>query len=270
MKKINKLIMIGLIFLFSIFLPYQNISQAETKNEWTPKSKDDVVSFDESIFDNQIINNGNVATKASLSHAVTVSVNPSSTGVSIIINNYGVDTLDWVSVKLIAPSYIGQQYVTKTITKTNIKPFSASRATMNIPMRKTVMSYKGNVTIKEGKKIAVKNTYSSLSFSEEILSKEWHKGTFKNVRSTVDHHFAKHYNDKAVKVTNITQYLNKAADQRAKVKNITKSTSRYTVKKKPADRKYLASIKVTDKKTKAYVMMINDKSKKIFSYGGDY
>jgi len=114
------------------------------------------------------------------------------------------------------------------------------------------MTYKGSVTIRDGKDIDYKTTYSDLYFTEEKLSKEWNKGNSKSLKSTVDYHFAKYYNDKAVKV-----------------KNISKTTSRYVVTKKSATSKYLASIKVLDKQTKAYVIMHNSKDKKIFSYGGN-
>ena len=267
MKKLNIIMVITCFIVLFNFFTNKNIVHAEAYKEIIPTVHDDVA-----IFENK--SSYNSLKTGSIPNGISVSVKPSTTGVSIKIRNYGVDTVDSVTVKIKAPTFAPinggkQKYITKTITKTKLKPLISKSATMNIPMRKTFMTYKGSVTIRDGKDIDYKTTYSDLYFTEEKLSKEWHKGNSKSLKSTVDYHFAKHYNDKAVKVKNISQYLIKASKQRKKVKNISKTTSRYVVTKRRATSKYLASIKVVDKQTKAYVIMHNSKDKKIFSYGGN-
>lgn len=56
MKKISKIFLIlGTTLLIGIgmFYFYKNIAQAGTNNKYVPEAKNDVVTFDESIFDNK-------------------------------------------------------------------------------------------------------------------------------------------------------------------------------------------------------------------------
>lgn len=134
---------------------------------------------------------------------------------------------------------------------------------MSIPMVRTKMTYKGNVTIKDGGKVVYKTTNSSLSFPEEQLKQDWLKGTFPTLRDSIDYHFEKHHNDRYIKVKTMGQYLRKSASARAEMKNITNSNKKYSVTNPNSN-----SRKIKNKTTKQYVL-ININNKKLYSFGGN-
>lgn len=198
-----------------------------------------------------------------LPNAVTVRVSPSETGLTIKVNNIGVDTIDSVTVTIKSPKMYSQKGSnSKTVTFVNVPPALTKTKTMSIPMIRTKMTYTGSVVIRDGGKVAYKDTKSSLSFSNETLSQEWLKGTFPNLRDSLDYHFEKHHADKYVKVKNIAQYLRVSSSARQEMKNINKSNSKYTVTYPKTNSK-----KVLNKITKRYILL-NKNNKKLYSFGG--
>lgn len=199
-----------------------------------------------------------------LPNSITVKVSPSETGLTIKVNNIGVDTVDIVSVNIKSPKMYGQSGSnSKTVTFTKVPPALTKTKTMSIPMVRTKMTYKGRVTIKDGGKVVYNTTNSSLSFSDKQLSPDWLKGTFPTLSNSLDYHFAKHHDDRYVKVKNMAQYLRMSASARSEMKNITKSNNKYNVTYPKTN-----SRKVLNKTTKRYIL-INKDNKKLYSFGGN-
>ncbi|WP_406910382.1 hypothetical protein [Pseudobacillus sp. 179-B 2D1 NHS] len=261
------------LLMVSIFLLFLSGNQSEVYasfNEGNVLVKSDVINVSQS----ELSESGNKEFKrlASLPNAVTINVTPSVTGVTVKVRNYGVDTVDSVVVTVNSPKILtskGKEQKGKnksTFVFTNLKPAISQDKSKPVPMVRTKMSYTGSAVIKDGKKVVTKSVNASLDFSTDQLTKEWDKGTFSDIHKSIDYHFAKHYNDKYVKVNNLQQYLNKASSARSEMKNITKTTSKYRYKKSAT------SIKVTKmsgKTTTQYVLLTNTKAKKLYSYGGD-
>lgn len=257
MKKIS-MFFLALVLFLSVFSTSPITTQAESILDPIVVSDEVIVNIQDEPSDIM------TASKIKLPNAVAIRVIPSETGLTIKVNNIGIDLIDKVTVKINHTQKYGfkGKAVPKTVTFTKIPPAMTKTKTMSIPMVRTSMSYTGNVTIQDGKQIAYKNTSSSLSFQEKQLNQDWLKGTFKNVRTSLDYHFDKHHTDKYVKASNMGQYLRMAKSAQIEMRNISKSNNTYTVGYPKSNSK-----KVKNKKTKKYVL-INKTSKKLYSFGG--
>lgn len=262
----NKFLFMLLSFLFLISLSFWSVDTvfADEIEEGLVVSGDEI-NVDLSGSGGSGSSNTGIQAKVSSPNAVTINVTPSVTGVTLRVRNYGVDTVDSISVEMVTPNYYNATpaTLTKRVTFYNVKPVVAYEKTLSIPMIRSEMYYKGSITIRDGKKIVYKTSNSSLKFSEEVLGKEWLKGRFKNVRQSIDYHFGKHYNDKYVNVRNLKQYLDKASLAKKQMQNVTKTSSLYTFKLEGN------SIKVTQKGSVRQYILINKDSKKLYSYGGN-
>lgn len=212
-------------------------------------------------------NKGNLHTN-SLKNYVTIKVTPGVTGVTYKVTNYGVDTVDSVTLQVKSTGrYSNKNKNKKNYTNVSfkkIRPFSSQRKKVNLPMIRTKMTYSADVEIRDGKNIVYKKSYSSLLFSQEMLSKEWLKGTFDNIRDSLDYHFEKHHNNTYVRVSNMKQYLDKSSKARKNMKDKTSSNRYYKVENKKGN-----SRKVIRRYGQKEYILFDRSSKKLYSYGGN-
>ncbi|WP_146552221.1 hypothetical protein [Rummeliibacillus sp. SL167] len=145
---------IGLIFLFifSFFLENNDVFAKESAEEL-------VVDGDEISVDLDTKNEEKLHTKA-LANVVTIKVTPGVTGVAYKVTNYGVDTVDSVTLQVKSTGrYSSKNKNKKKYTNINfkkIKPFTSQSKKANLPMVRTKMTYSANVAIRDGKKIVYK------------------------------------------------------------------------------------------------------------------
>ncbi|WP_146552219.1 hypothetical protein [Rummeliibacillus sp. SL167] len=90
------------------------------------------------------------------------------------------------------------------------------------------------------------------------------KGSFNNIRDSLDYHFEKHHDDKYVKVSNMKQYLDKSSKARKAMKDKTSSSKYYKVENKKNN-----SRKVIRRYGQKEYILFNRSSKKLYSYGGN-
>lgn len=261
MKKIS-LFLLAIVLIISVFSTSQFSVQAQ--EHLTLISTPDTVTI--STTDPTTETNNTIGIQSiKLPNAVTVRVEPSETGLTIKVNNIGVDTVDSVSVIINSTKLYSQKgRNTKTVTFTDILPAITSTKTMSIPMVRTKMSYEGSVTISDAGKVANKSTSSSLELSTNQLSADWLTGGgFNSLHDSVDYHFEKHYTDEYIKADTITQYLRMSTTAREEMKDITTTSNNYKVTNPSSN-----SRKITNTKTKRYIL-IDISSKKLYSFGGN-
>ena len=264
----NKILRVALacILMFSC-LSFLTI-EANAQEVLKPINKNAEITLD--LTEDNVTPQGKASTKGiRLPNAVTTRLIPSDTGLTIKVNNIGVDTIDSITVKIKAPGIYtkknkGNITKTKTVTFTNVFPGITKTKTMNIPMVRSKMTYKGTVTSKDSGKKVTSTASASREFSTDQLSQVWLKGNSKTLRDAVDYHFGKHYDDKYIRVTNLSQYLKKATNDWKSMKNIKKSNSKYNVRINTDKNE----IKVKNNNTKRYII-INKSNKKLYSYGGN-
>lgn len=253
-----------ILFVSFLFVPFSfNDVIAKKDNQLIVKSDEIVVDLN----DKEKL----VTKRIGLNNHVTIKVDPSVTGVDYIVKNYGIDTVDSVTIRIksnglhkktgVKDGYGKSKYT--TLVFKNIKAFKEQKKKAIIPMITTKMSYKSDIDIKDGKKVVYKKSYTSLLFSDEVLSVNWLKGGSPSLKKSVDYHFAKHHNDKYVKVTNIKQYLDKASYARNLMKDKKTTTKSFTVQNNKSSRK------ITRNNIPKEYILINNSSKKLYSYGGN-
>lgn len=264
MKK-NK-IFLSVLFVFVLTFSFSFSSNnvfAKKGNELTVKSDEIIVDLND---EKKLLTK-----RIGLNNYIKIKVDPSVTGVNFTVKNYGIDTVDSVTVQIksnglhkktgVRDGYSKPKY-TNLVFK-NIRAFKEQKKKAMIPMVTTKMTYSSDIAIKDGKKVVYKKSYSNLLFTDKVLSVDWLKGGSPSLKKSVDYHFAKHHNDKYVKATNIKQYLDKANYAREIMKD-KKTTTRYFKVTNGSN-----SRKIIRRNIPKEYILINKSSKKLYSYGGN-
>ena len=196
--------------------------------------------------------------KARIPNAIPITITPDENGVSVKVNNIGVDALDSVSVAVTATGY------SETKRKVaSVPPLLGTEYNFSFPMIKTSMVYDVKITVVDGTQTRFLTGQGKLAFSEADLS-EWNKGTYGTIGASVNYHFRTHGAE--VSATNIPQYLRKASEYKnevlADIKN--KNLTKYNVTVGTGS---IPSKKYKHKTDRRYIIITDSTPNKILSFG---
>ncbi len=216
MKGINKVI--SIILMVALLITFTVTADAVTvKTVATAKHK--IIGQSDDIYKSSRIPN-----------LLNINWVASATQVIISVHNTGIDTVDTfkgtVSVK---------SGTSKNFTALKLKPFETRQIKVNINMKKCYESITVSYYAIDGGKDFGKGSSPGHREIPSNLSNLWHKGTFKDIHSSINYHFNKHHsevgaNDIVTYATKAKNYRNTVVSDKGKLSN-SQLKKKYTISK---------------------------------------